>query len=99
MGNITLPRNPETLAAVVFALRHSLNRAGLTLALHHGNAPGPWLDDLEEQCIHGIKTSSTDAPIETEAAIMRDAIAVLRFVFGEIRHELQNAAPPDPDDS
>ena len=88
MGHLTLPPQPATLAAIVFALREGLIRTATTLAAHHDNQPGQWLDDLESDCVHAIKISTTDAPIEDEASIMKDAITVLEFVFEEIRRDL-----------
>lgn len=88
MGNLTLPRNPDTLGAIIFALREALLRAGTELARHHGNAPGPWLDELEAKCVQSVKTSTTNASLDLEASIMRDALTVLNVVFNEIRLEL-----------
>ncbi|PRD42125.1 hypothetical protein C5748_18425 [Phyllobacterium phragmitis] len=67
------------------ALRQTIE----TMALDHGNAPGPWLDDLERKLITEAKGTITQGiSIDAEAESLGIGIRVLQGIIGATRSGL-----------
>jgi hypothetical protein len=75
--------------AAANALEMALRTVLLELAKFHGNAPGPWLDDLEKVVIGDAKGSVAEGvPIEAEADALQFSVDVLKASLNFTRDTL-----------
>jgi hypothetical protein len=70
------------------ALNGSLVIVLRALAEQNGGKSGPWLDALEDEALHNVKTMTSEGTaLEGEALGMKNAMIVIGRAFQQVRDE------------
>lgn len=86
MPNLTLPPDQAPLALLTLALQTTLVETLKAVAQKNGNAPGPWLDEIENAALAAVKTTEIEGPgLTDQAATLRAAADYIRMLFTDVR--------------
>jgi hypothetical protein len=84
------------LSTLFLAYQGALERVLRNLAHFHGGKPGPWLDEIEEETLNGIKTLVVEGlDITIEANALNAGLETVSLFFAQFRAELASKANDD----
>ncbi|WP_092148122.1 hypothetical protein [Bradyrhizobium sp. NFR13] len=83
------PRNLLEAQFTIVALSGAIDTLLTRLAEHHGNANGPWLDELEQEILREAKSTVAEGvQIEVEAEGMKIGVDLLDALIKRARFRL-----------